>query len=79
MPYITRDSDGRINGLSEEGDASLGEKLELTDPAVQEYLEGARNQLSSTDADTIRVIEDLVDVLIQKKLILLTDLPAPAQ
>lgn len=55
------------------------EQLELSHPEVRAFLEEAKDQLSSSDTETIRVIEDLVDLLIQKKLILLTDLPIAAQ
>jgi hypothetical protein len=79
MPYVYRNSDGRIIGLSDETPAGNGEELALSHPEVLEFLQNAKNQLSSSDSDTIRVIEDLVDVLIRKKLILLTDLPVPAQ
>ena len=53
--------------------------MDLANPEVQRYLEVAMKQLSPSDTETIRVIEDLVDLLIEKKLILLTDLPAAAQ
>lgn len=79
MPYVYRNSDGRIIGLSDEAPTGSGEELDLADPEVLEFLQNAKNELSSSDSDTIRVIEDLVDVLIRKKLILLTDLPVPAQ
>ena len=79
MPYVYRNSDGRIIGLSDEAPSEREEELDLSDPEVLEFLQNAKNELSSSDSDTIRVIEDLVDVLIRKKLILLTDLPVPAQ
>jgi hypothetical protein len=79
MPYVIRDTEGGIIGLSEQGREGGDEQLPLSHPDVQAFLENAREQLSSSDVETIRVIEDLVDVLIQKKLILLTDLPQAAQ
>ena len=79
MPYIFRDSSGRIIGLSDEVPDGRAERQDMSDPEVLEFLQRAKNELSSSDVDTIRVIEDLVDVLIQKKIILLTDLPVPAQ
>jgi hypothetical protein len=79
MPYVYRNSDGRIISLSDEAPTVNGEELDLSDPEVLEFLQNAKNELSSSDSDTIRVIEDLIDVLIRKKLILLTDLPVPAQ
>ncbi|MGB5338645.1 MAG: hypothetical protein WBO06_06080 [Gammaproteobacteria bacterium] len=79
MPYVIRDADGRIVGLADQSPAGPAEEMTLSDPEVQAFLRAARAQLSSSDAETIRVIEDLVDVLIQKKLILPTDLPVAAQ
>jgi len=79
MPYILRNSAGMIISLSDKTPTDDAEELELSDPEVQEFMQRAKDELSSSDTDTIRVIEDLVDVLIQKKLILLTDLPVRAQ
>lgn len=79
MPYVKRDTEGQVIGLSEHPQDGAGEELSLGDPEIQAFLSRARHQLSSSDSETIRVIEDLVDVLIQKKLLLLTDLPQAAQ
>lgn len=79
MPYIQRNASGSIIGISEQPEDGSGEELDLAQPEVLAYLEMVRNQLSSSDTETIRVIEDLVDLLIEKKLILLTDLPDAAQ
>ena len=79
MPYIQRNSTGKIIGISDQAESGSDEALDLANPEIQAYLELARSQLSSSDTETIRVIEDLVDLLIEKKLILLTDLPEAAQ
>ena len=79
MPYIFRNSEDKIVGISDEAPYEGVEELELSNPEVLEFLQHAKDELSLSDTDTIRVIEDLVDVLIQKKLILLTDLPVAAQ
>lgn len=79
MPYVTRNSEGKINGLYEHRQTDSGDELSLDHPDVRQFLEAAKNQLQTSDAETIRVIEDLVDTLIQKKMILLTDLPEAAQ
>ncbi len=79
MPNVIRNTDGRIVGLAEHSPESPGEELSLSDPEVQAFLHDARKQLSTSDSETIRVIEDLVDVLIKKGLILLTDLPDAAR
>jgi hypothetical protein len=79
MAYVKRDNDGRVVSLSDESDDACNEELELAHPDVRAFLDSARQALTSSDSETIRVIEDLIDVLIQKQLILLTDLPHPAQ
>ena len=79
MPNVIRDTDGRIIGLAEQSPESSGEELSLSDPEVQAFLHAARKQLSTSDSQTIRVIEDLVDVLIKKGVILPTDLPDAAR
>ena len=53
--------------------------LDLADPEVTAFLEAAKQQLSSSDSETIRVLEDLIELLIRKKLIMLTDLPDAAR
>ena len=79
MPYVKRNPQGRVISLSDECDEACKEEIELTHPDVQAFLDSARQALNSSDSETIRVIEDLIDVLIQKKLILQTDLPHAAQ
>ena len=79
MPYIKRDPGGRITGISDRADSGYEEELDIENPDVQAYLELARSELTSSDVETIRVIEDLIDILIEKKLIVFTDLPRAAQ
>jgi len=79
MPYVKRNQAGRIVSLSDERDEACNEELEFSHPEVEAFLAAAKQQLSSSDVETIRVLEDLIDVLICKKLILLTDLPEAAQ
>ena len=55
------------------------ELLPLNDPEVKGFPETASSQISSSDTETTRVIEDLVGGLIQKKLLLRTDLPRSAR
>lgn len=79
MPYVKRNAEGEIVGLLDTAEAGAGEEISLDAPEIQAFFARARQRLSLSDTETIRVIEDLVDVLIQKKLLLLTDLPVPAQ
>lgn len=79
MPHVIRNADGVVVGISEVPQEGDTEELPLSHPDVKAFLEGARERLSASDAETVRVIEDVVDVLIKKKVILWTDLPPAAQ
>lgn len=82
MPYVIRDAEGRVAGLVETG-SDAAEMLPATHPDVLDFL--ARDQTVPTsrflasDLALIRVVEDLIEVLVRKHVIALTDLPAPAQ
>lgn len=84
MPYVKRDENGLITGLSERADAEHNEFLKLDHPDIAALVEGAdehgmRGALAASDLDMIRIIEDLIDVLITNNVINFTDLPAEAQ
>lgn len=85
MPFVRRDETGRIAALLRSPAPDATEHLPPDDPEVATFLTeeaaGSEKQvaLRQSDLDIIRVVEDLVDVLLDKKLILLTDLPQPAQ
>lgn len=55
------------------------------DPQVKAFLENSQNEalikdvLNGLDLEMVRVIEDMVDLMIEKDLILFTDLPEPVQ
>jgi hypothetical protein len=58
------------------------EAVHGADPGVEEFVREVSSQanpLSQTDAGLARVLEDLIDVLINRGLIQFTDLPAAAQ
>jgi hypothetical protein len=79
MPYVKRNAAGEITGLLDRPADGGAEELSLDSEEIQAFLGQARQRLSQSDVETIRVIEDVVDVLIRKKLLLLTDLPQAAQ
>jgi hypothetical protein len=78
MPYVTRDADGVITSLHVQPEGRATEFLPDEDPAVRGFVDDG-NGFGEMDADFILVLEDLIDVLIQRKLINLTDLPADAR
>jgi hypothetical protein len=81
MPYVHRDSAGKLIAVSIEPLAGY----ESVSPDLPELLEfeaslmPLRSRLRETDKDLVRVLDDLVNVLIDKNLIRFTDLPEAAQ
>lgn len=88
MPYVARDDQGQIIDVQEHETASASEQIALNDPELASYLsdehdsgghENVRAALEASDFEFIRVIEDVITVLIDKRIFMLTDLPAAAQ
>ena len=83
MPHVRRASDGTVDSLHRFADAGAAEFLDDADPEVQAFVgnTGAAGDgaFARLDADFIRVLEDLIDVLVRAKVINVTDLPAQAR
>lgn len=84
MPYVSRDENGRINGISERQSRTATDFLPANDPEILAFVRGAspqtmRQRLSGTDTEMARITEDLIDVLIARNIINFTDLPVQAQ
>ena len=81
MPFIRRTAQGAIDSLHRR-DEGGAEFLPDDHPDVRAFL-GAepvgQGGFASLDADFIRVIEDVIDTLISKNVINITDLPLEAQ
>lgn len=80
MFYVMRNPDGSVQSLSKE--AGLGsEPLAADHPDVQAFLgpTAAASNFGESDAEFVRVLEDLIDTLILKNVIHHTDLPVAAQ
>ncbi len=79
MPFIRRNAQGAIDSLHRRDDGGQ-EFLPDDHPDVRAFLGGgAGSGFASLDADFIRVIEDVIDTLISKNVINITDLPPEAQ
>ncbi len=81
MPFIRRNAQGAIDSLHrrDEGGADY---LPDDHPDVRAFLGAGApsgDAFASLDADFIRVIEDVIDTLISKNVINITDLPIEAQ
>ncbi|WP_028318307.1 hypothetical protein [Desulfobulbus elongatus] len=86
MLYIERDAQGAIAAIRRGGEKEPGrEPASLLDAEVLAFLkaggelETLTHLLMSSDASMVRVLEDLIDLLIAKKLILITELPPEAR
>ncbi len=80
MPYISRDADGRIDGLHRSAPHAGSERLPSDHAEVLAFLgTGGQVGFSRLDADFVRVIEDVIDTLIARHVINITDLPDEAQ
>ncbi|RZL01457.1 MAG: hypothetical protein EOP36_11565 [Rubrivivax sp.] len=82
MPYVLRSPDGQIVSLHRDAE-EVAEFLPPDDPQVLSFLSGGEGapaqQFASLDADLVRVLEDLIDALIQRNILMVTDLPVQAQ
>ncbi|MFQ6018752.1 MAG: hypothetical protein ACE5KF_11225 [Kiloniellaceae bacterium] len=85
MPYVARDRAGRIVKVSARKTKEASEKLAANDPELRPFQArhhsrtAIEKQLIASDLELIRVLEDLIAVLIDKRIIMLTDLPNAAQ
>ena len=78
MPYVRRNAEGHIVALFETAEPGADEFLSGTHPELQAFF-AAPDSFNGLDASFIRVMEDLIDVLIEKGVLRLTDLPPEAQ
>jgi hypothetical protein len=81
MPYVKCDEAGRIIAVNLEPGDNLVE-LPPDSPELHAFLTqmgGDFNPLETSDLKFIRAIEDLIDLLISKNVICITDLPGAVQ
>ena len=85
MPFIRRSEQGTLVSLHRSDEGGL-QFLPEDHPEVRAFLAAAPDagpeapeQFAALDADFVRVIEDVIDTLISKNVINITDLPLEAQ
>jgi hypothetical protein len=86
MPFVMRDETGRITALYREQTLDAQEYLPPGHPEILDFTgqgEGGgsdeRPDMRRSDLEMIRVYEDLIDILISKRIVVLTDFPTAAQ
>lgn len=80
MFYVLRDAAGQIRSLHR--DPVVGaQTLPEDHPEVRQFMgvDGDAQQFASLDASFLRVLEDLIDALIRRNVLCITDLPMEAQ
>ncbi len=88
MPYIQRDNDGKVISLKRESDQYHDEFLPPTHSEIVGFLatsikesneSDSKETLSESDKDFTRATEDLINLLVEKNIILFTELPVEVQ
>lgn len=85
MAYVERDRQGQIINVYDTPQKNAQESVEITSEELLDFLNKSQNTddaktvLSASDLDLIRVIEDLIYTLVDKDVILFTDLPLAAR
>jgi hypothetical protein len=86
MPYVQRNESGEIIALWKEPPEGEHDFIPASDPAVPAFLDtlvrpgDANGHFSlASDLQMVRVIEDVINLLIAKHVIVLTDLPEAVQ
>jgi len=84
MPYVRRNAQGELVSLHRHSEAGASEFLPEDHTDVRAFVGAAAPPTQSEgfarlDADFVRVLEDVIDTLVAKNLINITDLPPEAQ
>ena len=81
MPYVHRNALGQIVSLHRSPTLDAVEYLPQASDEVQRFLgrEDNADAYAQLDADSVRVLEDLIDTLVERGVLRITDLPPAAQ
>ena len=82
MPFVKRDEYGMVIAVSEEWGVECNEELAAADAQIAKFMtrvSGEPSPFEASDQHLVRVLEDVVELLIAKGLILFTELPVDAQ
>lgn len=82
MLYVERGKDGKIVALHNTPSPVAQEEKSMMDEDVLEFLNDSstwKQMMAMSDLGTVRILEDLIDILIRKNIIQFTELPEHAQ
>lgn len=82
MPFIKRDAQGNIVAVSLVSEGDAWAEVPADFPALLDFnktLTRSDTRLTTSDLALARVLEDLIDLLVDKAVIRFTDLPEAAQ
>lgn len=83
MPFVQRNPQGQITAIFATASSPDAEWVDAQDEQIQSFLSQGGDQPAASfgglDSDFIRVLEDVIDTLIDKNVLRLTDLPLEAQ
>jgi hypothetical protein len=84
MPYVRRNQHGEVLSLHRNAEAGASEFLPEDHADVRAFVGSApapkaAEGFARLDADFVRVLEDVIDTLVAKNVINITDLPPEAQ
>lgn len=85
MAYINRNTSGEIIAIFETSQTDGQEYVSIDNIELIEFIKRAASQneaksvLSTSDVELVRVLEDLINTLIDKNILHFTDLPLAAQ
>ena len=85
MRYVARNEDTEIVAVFADPPDNGAEALSQDDPELLSFIVGGdaeavlRAHLAASDSEMVRIVEDIINVLIDNNVFLLTDFPEPAQ
>lgn len=84
MIYVKKNETGQVTDICFDQKSGF-EQASMFDNEVKNYIQDPNNQeivkqiISMLDLDMVRITEDLIEVLIEKEIILFTDFPEAVQ
>lgn len=85
MPYVKRNEKDEIVAIDDKQTDTRDQWIEADNPDVLAFFQEekatgqAKKALTTTDQEMLRVVEDLIDLLMEKQVFIFTELPEAVQ